>query len=360
MEKLLIVVLCLCFNLCCSDDDSPTSFLDEEPIIGHVFSPSKITIYFIDKVPLVVNFTHDEHGRILCERSDNKYQILRTYDSTGNKLTELTQGWRNSLWVDSISHTYRYSPNGKLLTSSTDYLHNGRNATLTYSYNNSDYPTSYLYESFSADTLRYSIREKQSRSSNGKLLTNATESLRDGIWVNDHIVTYSYDAKWNCTGYVSQNWVDGTLVNGTKYLMSFDKYDSLSQTQTEYWINNIWVIVSKSHNYFDSKGNYVLFTMVSGRDGVFTDSTHCEYMYDASGNCISEIREKFSGDTLSSSSKETSSFDPFGNAISIEEQSFTGGTWQYGKSTLVLRYHDGTYVSSGCYRMEAQYYMYQK
>ena len=84
--------------------------------------------------------------------------------------------------------------------------------------------------------------------------------------------------------------------------------------------------------------------MIFAVNGVFTDSTDTRNEYDAAGNHRGEYTELFKSDTLSSRDKTLSTYDAFGNMTSVQEENFVNNSGQYGKSTLVLRYHpNGTY-----------------
>jgi hypothetical protein len=353
--KNLAAMLCGILILLSCVKDSPTSSTSSDSIVKNVFCPVKITLYSVGKSPKTILFTHDEKGRIVREWMENTYQILRTYDDLDHETAVLTQMWRDGVWQDSLLLTRLYDMAGNLLVYTDKHIVEGRKYMSTYEYNNGKFSSGHITESYNSDSLNYSYRETDTRSSTGKLLSYVSEKLKNGAWENDQSSTYSYDVYEHCTGWTLQSWLNGAWVNYLRAFYQFDEFGNKVEEETQIWANNGWVAWSKSHIVYNRNGKLLNYTIISWDNGNYTDSSFGQLEYDASGNCTSDFSETFENGVLKYGSKTTTVYDSYGNEIAEEEMSLNNGSWQYDNSGIVLRYLNGSYSATSCYRMEAEY-----
>jgi hypothetical protein len=100
----------------------------------------------------------------------NDWREIYTYDSSGNEILCLSEGWGGTQWVNFARYTYTYDFNG--------------------------YKTSYLYESWD-----------------------------DSQWVNNSRLIYTYDSNGNITSYLSEHWTSSQWVNDWE--MTYTYYYSI-------------------------------------------------------------------------------------------------------------------------------------
>jgi hypothetical protein len=128
----------------------------------------------------------------------NSARFTYTYDSSGNKLTDLYEQWDSTQWVNSGREAYTYDSKGNELT--------------------------FLYE----------------------LWVN-------GNWVNDSRETYTYDTKGNELTYLIENWVNGQWANSTLLTNTYNSNGYTLSMLNEEWGTGQWANKNISLSFQDSK-----------------------------------------------------------------------------------------------------------
>jgi hypothetical protein len=345
---------------CTRNSSSPTGPDGTPPGTHEVYSPTRITAYALDRAPETIEFENDDRGNALTEQSAGKYLIRCTYDANGNLLTQLTRRWRGGTWDDSIFQTRSYNTRGDIIRITTDQITTGVHSYSTSNYNASSQETDYQHQYYGHDTLLFSERHVKNYSSDGKMDSFVTETLKDGSFQKSDSISIFYgpngkESRRNAFAWSTDGWK-----NRSRFDYQYNDAGAVTHTQKFNWIQEAWEFAYDYEARYDAQGNFAGSSYASAPLGAATDSSSLEYQTDEAGNLVQTLVESFHLGQLASRIRTTSTFDAFRNPVSTEAEAFTDGSWNKAKAGLILKYHGLHFFRSDCYRLEAKYAKYLK
>jgi Secretion system C-terminal sorting domain len=135
------------------------------------------------------------------------------YDEYGNQNSWVHKSWDAGAWVNTTSFTFVYDEDGNLL--------------------------SYFYHTY-VDGTGWVILAGSfyTYNANGNELTDLTQIRENDVWVNAELRTSVFDANYNCTSVVRQEWLDDSWLNITKVEYYFSPFKV--RTICFEWIDGGW------------------------------------------------------------------------------------------------------------------------
>jgi hypothetical protein len=202
----------------------------------------------------------------------NKTKHTYHYDAELNLLSDLTETWNGSQWINSWQESNTYE-NGNLMTHISETWNNSE-------WNNK-WKSSYTY------------------GDSGSVLTQIDQSGSGKIWTNFERLSYSYNA-------------DGTMAVKT----------------SERWASDQWNPNYKYSYHWDSRKNLILLLIEAGKDGGWINSYRNIHNFDADNNNISSYNEKWENDNWVYSSMDTTSFNSNNKKVEDIHKVWENGAWK--------------------------------
>jgi hypothetical protein len=183
-----------------------------------------------------------------------------TYDSTGNLLASFYEHWAGELLLDSERSTYTWDYDGNLLSQLIEQRWtNGQweyASHFTFTYDSRGNRLSELEERWSNGVWVNSCRTTYGYDSNEHLLLWLYEQWQGGHWVAEWRYTTIYDHSGNQLSTLYEQWESQQLVDGWRSTCTYDSHRNLSCASYIKWQNSSWVPANGYFSFSDTAGNF--------------------------------------------------------------------------------------------------------
>jgi len=213
----------------------------------------------------------------------NTERITNTYDSTGNRLTELHEQYyfQTDIWEAMYRFTYTYNQ-----------------------YNNLSLK---LYETWS------------------------------GIkWEYYNKLSYTYDNSNNLIFELEEDWLYNGWVSSYRDSYTYDNSDNQLLRLTEYWINNTWRNYNRFTNTYDLSGNCLteLWELWCVNCDKWGNYSWDFYTYDSLGNYLTDLNQQWSNNAWEDMNRWTYSYDNDNNRYTILYEAKENNNWTVGEKQI--------------------------
>ena len=188
----------------------------------------------------------------------NSYRYNNTYDLAGN-MTEIEEKWHSNQWENYSKYTSTHDSAGRTLIE--EYA--SWNSLMPSWVNRSKYDYTYdvygnlinkISESALFNGWDTSERITYSYDPEGRIMSVLYENyLENNAWINSSRHTYTYDEKWNMQADLYEKWMNNGWSNYSKYSYSFDSQGNTIAGKIEFWQNGGWQPVVDELHLFSQK-----------------------------------------------------------------------------------------------------------
>jgi len=280
--------------------------------------------------------TLDEQGNILTSTNlettdginwENSYRTLYSYDSQGNKTSEIDQDWSGSVWENDVKLEYTHDSQNNVTEMTRSYWQNTSS-----SWNKSS---------------RYVLGYEGSNNINSSIyqLWNSTEDS----WQNSSRRSVIYTGN-NPTQVVSDIWNNQNLQwkPNSKREHTFNANNQMTVNQLMYWDNATeeWLNNEKILYGYDDMGNNISAILQSWGGGSWQYEYKEEYTY-SSSNLTELVALDWGGTQFESSARVLYTYNNFQQCTEASIEYYDGNTWAPEIDTPKLRmyyeeFEDGT------------------
>jgi len=257
-----------------------------------------------------------------------------TYDSNGNRLSDLCEKWTNNNWINYYRNTYTYDSNGNLLSYSdgqwtNNAWENSNRRYYTYDSNGNQLTELYEYLTLRNTWEKYS-RETYTYDSKGNRLSCLREKWTNNNWSNDYKYTYTYDSNGNQLTDLSGQWTNYAWRNSNKKTFTYDSGGNRLTALSEQWTNNAWEIYGRITATYDSKGNQLTYLEEYWIDYAYRNGYRGTFTYDSNGNQLTKLSEKSTNNAWVNYYRYSYTYDLNGNKLSGEYYNWnsTNNNWE--------------------------------
>ena len=222
-----------------------------------------------------VTYDYDNYGRIssCIWASPDQNQWLNigrktiTYDSAGNTISELSEGWWTDHWKVNSRKTYSFDSNNKLLSTLYELANNALWVN--------DNLTNYQYNNY------------------GSLETTQSLIWYNNGWVNNTKLTTHYNVDGDADSVLSELWIGGKWNNDGMWTLSYENNKSSVFYYTKIWQNDNWVTSSKVNYQYDLNGNLVYGLTQEWDGSQWINSRRFNYYYNGNNNFEHGLNETY-------------------------------------------------------------------
>ena len=256
---------------------------------------------------------------------NNSSRHFYTYDSSGNKISEIQHIRKKGKWFNSKRYIYSYDSKGNMLSHIIEYKKDNiwfRRIEEIYEYNNDGKKTISITKKFKNNELKNSNRRHQSYDSLGynKLVFN--EKWKKGSWLKTYQTVYKINSNGKETSFVNQVWKNYQWMNVHKGTYKYDNNGNEILDQRYVWINKEWVKNSETYieTDTDTTENRILFSREYWEKGKLSSSISRTSVYNSDGDIVSFSIKSSPEHSRSETHKSMFAYDLYGNIISYKKQ----------------------------------------
>jgi hypothetical protein len=204
------------------------------------------------------------------------FRMTVGYDTVSNKLSELSESWKNGYWLPNYQRAFTYDANHNQISSYTeDYQYASIRPCMVLSvYDTNNNQLSSLYQNLNNNVW---VNDKQYLSTydtNNNLTNYVTQNWSNGIgvWNNFSKSIYTYDGNHNRTSTLLQNGNGAGWVNASYYTYVFNANNKLTNGLWQTWdTSGFWVSASKSFRTYDNNNNEIKYLGQDLHNGLWTN-----------------------------------------------------------------------------------------
>jgi len=165
---------------------------------------------------------------------------------------------------------------------------------------------------------------------NNSITVNLTQTWKDSVWENANQYINTYDSMNNIDSILYQVWNDTTMswVNSSLATLAYDTNNNNTEYLYQFWVDTAWINSLYNINTFDA---YHQITYSLGQiwmGGAWMGVQSDTYYYNSNHKLSSELTETWYGGSLQPSYYSTYSYDANNNLTEILYQSYHY-TWAY-------------------------------
>lgn len=160
----------------------------------------------------------------------NSFRCIYTYDSRGNRLTELIESWEYGTWTNYERYKYTYDSRGNRLTELSEVWKYG---------------------------FSFIFRNKYTYDSHGNILTKLREDWISDAWINCERDTYTYDSHGNLLTWLHEDWISDALINYKRDTYTYDSRGNRLTWLDERWEDGGWELWNKIMYEYDVNDNCI-------------------------------------------------------------------------------------------------------
>jgi len=257
------------------------------------------------------------------------FLFSRTYDNTGNILTDGRSLWKNNAWKKEQENAYIYN-NGRIIISTSKSWFN--NLLSDYKQDSNFYnSTGNLISKITRDLLinAYYSRYSCSYNTNGKKLVELYENYQNNVWVNSTRITYTYDSDNNNLSQTKESWANSSWNYYKRYTYTYDTNGNMLSETGENWINSSWVNSSKSTYTYDLSHNLltdsIQYWATSTNSWKYLERNF--YTYNSSGVLQTILNDLWYNNAWLTHVKTSNSYNQSGDLISITDENWQDTIW---------------------------------
>ena len=269
------------------------------------------------------------------------HRTTQSFDNFGNVLTQLSESWYNSTWINYDKYTYTYDANGNLLIELNEHIQVKNNKT-TFTYDVNGNRLTQLHELWQNNIWENDSKTTFTYDANGNLLIELDESWENNAWINNLKSTYTYNVNGNLLTSLSEVWQNNAWLNSGNDTYSFDVNGNLLTEIDEVWQNNAWANNNKYTYTYDANGNYLTDLWEHWQNNSWVVYSKNTYTYDIDENLICILGESWENNTWLNANKFTFIYDTHGNSIAGKYE-----IWQNNNWLLYIGGNLGVYSSEG-------------
>jgi hypothetical protein len=261
--------------------------------------------------------------------------------------------------LDTIRYTYEHFQNGAVATSKREQCTNGnwRNVSCdSFQYNAYGDVIILLQYRYlnNAWVHQQSYRYSYVRSVSGKGYRTLTEYYKDGQWVNQQKVNYTFDSVGNIVKEFAETWGVGKWENSSIVENTYDssndvlttisqrwnvdywmflyrnsfKYEDrmMIQRTIELWNTTDWYIATRYDYQYEDTDRVVYYLVQNMESGVWVNRRQAVISYDASGNKLWMQQQFWGGEHWQDEYLYSYGYDEFGNPTSYSLERWLGSS----------------------------------
>jgi hypothetical protein len=176
-------------------------------------------------------------------------------------------------------------------------------------------------------TFQDTTRHLYSFNVNGKRISDLTQMLTGGQWVDNRRQTSTYHARGNMLTDLYENWSDSQWVGSQRFTYTYDANNNMLTDLYETWSNGQWVGLYRSTYTYDTNGNRLTDLDEGWSNGQWVGIERITYTYEASGNTLTQVDEVWSNGQWVNSARYSFAYDANGKMISNLEEDWSNGQW---------------------------------
>jgi hypothetical protein len=169
----------------------------------------------------------------------NYSQDIYTYDISNNRLSNLYQKWNDTAWANMWLSTYTYNTNNYKESQLIQYWDGSNwieNSTYTYTYDINNNLVSELQQNNNNNQELYSY----TYDANNFLTSNLIQHWNGTGWENNSLYSFLYDNNGNVIYRLLQDWHDSLWIDNRKYDLIYDANNNLTSELSQDWIDSLW------------------------------------------------------------------------------------------------------------------------
>ncbi len=211
-------------------------------------------------------------------------KYVYTYDINNNITEKIQQNWihSSSVWENLTKYMYSYDINGYLIERIYQYWNGSSQIWITsskYTYiaNASGVVFERLLQGWDNVNAVWVDSEKHINivwhNWTGDFDESDIESYTalhysNGFWENYFRINITYDA-FGGSVKIRESWFNSNWINSYRETQSYDEHGNFLGWQTEYWINNVWIIDMGSKYFLTYSGNDLTQSIMQEWDHVW-------------------------------------------------------------------------------------------
>jgi hypothetical protein len=260
----------------------------------------------------------DNHGVIMSQTTEvwkgtayvDSLRTTFTYNASGYPDTTLVELWQTNTWVQNRRTTFAYDATGKLLAEFIETWQTTAWANLEQILNSYD--------------------------ANGYLDTTLVQIWQNSAWVNSSSNDYTNDANGNRLVWVRQLWQNNAWVNSSRSTNTFNADGQLATNFYEVWQNNAWENFQQSTYNYDANGHWLSWIAEFWQNNTWLNDLRYTYSYDQNWNKVTELREIGQGTGWVNLTRLTWTYDANGNSVTGKYESWQDPNWQAAVGSIPL------------------------
>ena len=254
-----------------------------------------------------------------------------TYDSTGNWLTYLSEGWQNNTWVNHQKQEFTFNTNGDLTDwKNIFWISNAWSNywNYFYHYNSNGLNDTAIYQSGSQDTLWVNSQLwVVTYDTNSSMTSEIVSTWVNNGWMLNASYIYTNDSDGNHLTLMQQNWVNNSWVNNTYTTFTPYGAGNYLSALSQQWQNNSWVNTEYDSYTYDSAGNNTLWLVQNWANGSWVNSGQSLYVYDNIHDMLSETFQSWNNTSWRNQNMQQYTYDIWGNSMTGKYFMWGGNGW---------------------------------
>lgn len=211
---------------------------------------------------------NDSLTRMLFSTGGENYLMVDIeYDILGRMVSQILKEWDGLIWVTTLVETLTYDSGNKLLTDKTTIMpaSDGNYSVDTFSYDDTDYLVSNLFENFENSILTAKRQNIYENDGFGYPISGLIQEWQQNAWQNLVHSDYIHDNNHNQLSLVEKSWNNGVWVDNWQYLSTYDDRDNLISHTMYFYDNSRWNKSSERKQTFDTE-NFMTNSVGKGFD----------------------------------------------------------------------------------------------
>jgi len=179
------------------------------------------------------------------------------------------------------------------------------------------------------------------------------EAWIGGSWVNQSLVSNTYDANGHVLTSLRQSWT-GQWEDATLSTYTYDPNGNMLSDLFQISASGLWTN-STIHTYtYDANGKMLTDWLKGWTNAAWMNGTLYTYEYDADGNRVNALRQEWLNGAWTNYRQSTFTYDTHGNELTGNNTTWSGSSWVSTDYDFAIAFNGGTYDFIG-YRIIVSY-----